>query len=509
MKNDIERIGLIDLGSNTCRLVIYEIYPDGYFSLIEDTHESVRLGETERDGSLKQTRTLQAISTIKTFKKLCQVNQVGKILAIATAAVRHARNQKTFLNEVYNQTGIRLKVVTEIEEATYVYQGVVNSMEIPKGLIMEIGGGSTKLVYYNRRNVLQQTTFPFGALTLTEKLGGVTAGGTSEETCNKVEEIFKRELDTLPWLKEIDADTQLIGVGGSFRNLARIIRKVTNYPLDMVHNFRLSEAALTNVYEKLRVLNLDNKMKIKGLSSVRADVFPSALAAMKTLVGYCGFKDIVTSSCGLREGVMFNYTVPQTIEKPIGDVLGHSLDTYIATLDQDRAHCEHVYLLALQLFRQLRVLHKFPRAYIRVLRIAAMMSDAGRRFKYYQNAKHTAYMILNSNLYGVTHHDIVMAALVTEMYPTGEIVKKEWEKYADIIDDNDVEVAKRLAVILKLALAFDKSRSKMITEINCDVLGDSVIMKTETGGDHFLEHKEANLISQDFRRVFRKNLDIL
>lgn len=503
----MERVALIDMGSNTMRLVVYDVMDGGYYVLIDEMRESVRLGETEKDGSLKQTRVLQALNVLKTYKKVCLVNKVDKILAVATAAVRQARNQKAFLSEVYNVTGIKLRVLNEMEEATYVYQGVINSMDIPKGLIMEIGGGSTKLVYYNRRNILQVAIFPFGALTLTEKFADSTIEPT-QVTAN-IEKFFVEQLETLPWLKELDPDTQLIGVGGSYRNLARIVKRINAYPLNMIHNYKIQRSDLIRVYDKMRVLNLDKKMKIKGLSSLRADVFPGALAAMKSLVDYCGFETFVTSSCGLREGFMFNYSVPITIEKPINDVLGHSLMTYLKLLQEDQQHCEKVFNLCIQLFKQLRVLHKFPRAYIKILRCAAFMIDSGKRFKYYQNQKHAAYMILNSNLYGITHHDLVMAALVTDMYPTGEVAKSDWDKFGELLCDEDIEIAKKLSVIFKLAKSFDKSRSGAITEINCDVLGDSVIMKTEINGDASLELKEATNVSSDFKRVFKKNLELI
>lgn len=503
----MERIALIDMGSNTIRLVVYDVYEGGYYIPVDEMRESVRLGETEKDGSLKQSRVLQALSVLKTFKKVCAVDNVEKIVAVATAAVRQARNQKAFLSEVYNVTGIKLRVLSETEEATYVYQGVINSMDIPKGLIMEIGGGSTKFVYYNRRNILQIAILPFGALTLTEKFHD---GSTSQyEITEKVEKFFAEYLESLPWLKELDPDTQFIGVGGSFRNIARIVRKVNNYPLDMVHNFHVERNEIVGVYEKMRGLNLDRQMRIKGISSSRADVLPSALAAIKTVIDYCGYESVTTSSCGLREGFMFNYAVPSTIEKPLSDVLGHSLLTYVMVLGENKQHCEQVFALCIQLFKQLRVLHKFPRSYVRILRCAAFMVDAGKRFKFYNNEKHAAYMVLNSNIYGASHHDLIMAALVLDMYVSGEVSKADWEAYKSLISDEDPEVAKRLAVMLKLAKCFDRSHTSAITEINCDVLGDSVIMKTEINGDASLELKEANAAARDFKRVFRKNLEIL
>lgn len=504
----MERVGFIDLGSNTARLVIIDILDGGYYVVVNEMKEAVRLGDMEKDGTLKTSRVIQAIAALKIFKKTCECNNVDKIIAVATAAVRQARSQKAFLNDVFVSTGIKLRVLSESEEAHYVYQGVINSMEVPKGIIMEIGGGSTKLIYYNRRNILKETILPFGAVTLNEMYA--VNEEKPEEQAYKIEEFVKGQLADLAWLKEIDPDAQFIGVGGSFRSLSKISRKIKKYPLDMVHNYQMSRADFYNIYDMIKVLDLDKKMKIKGMSTARADVFPCALSVIKAFVDYMDFQTITTSGCGIREGYMFNYAVPQTLEKPISDILGHSLNTYIKYLNLNAQHCDQVFNLCIQLFRQLRVLHKFPRAFVRVLRVAALMHDSGKCFKFFNYQKHSAYFILNSNLYGIAHKDLVLAAFVTEMFNKDEINMNDWVKYRELLTEEDVEAGRKLAVILKLAVALDRSMNNVITEINCDVLGDSVIMKTETNGcDSMLEIKEAMNAASDFRRVFKKNLEIL
>lgn len=503
----MEKIALIDLGSNTARLVIYDVLEGGYFVVSEERREAVRLGETEADGSLKQTRIMQAIATLKAFKEMCAIKKVDKILAVATAAVRRASNQKTFLADVYNATGIRVTVVSEEEEANYVYQGVINSMEIPRGMIMEIGGGSTKFVYYNRRSILHTHIFEFGAVTLTNKF--ISADKTPEQCSDDIVEYVKQQLEQVEWFKEIDPDTQLIGVGGSCRNLARIIRKVKKYPLDMVHNLNMATEDFDYVYNMIRTLDLDKKRRIKGLSSARADVFPAALAVIKAFVDYMGFTKIIASGSGLREGVMFNYVVPQTLEKPISDVLGYSLHSFDYHMGVNVPHAEQTFNLCVQLFKQLRVLHKFPRMYVKVLRVCAMMHDVGKTFKFYNNAKHTSYMILNSNLYGISHRDLVLAAFVTDVYNKEEVSYTEWSKYNCILSPEDVEAVKKLSVILRMAIALDYGMRSAVTEVSCDVLGDSVILKTELASDAGLELKAANAVAMDFKKVFKKNLEIL
>ncbi|MBR5250768.1 MAG: Ppx/GppA family phosphatase [Clostridia bacterium] len=505
----MERIGVIDLGSNTARLVIYEVLEGGYFSTLNEVREGVRLGETEQDGSLKATRVLQAISTVKTFKRICAINKVDNIIAVATAAVRTARNQRTFLNEMFISTGVKFRVLSQEEEANLIYQGVINSMSVPKGLIMEIGGGSTKFIYYNRRNILNTLVLPIGAVTLTEKF--FTEEKTPEECSLDMENYFKEQLSQHEWFKDIDPDTQLIGLGGTFRNLSKIIRKITKYPLDMTHNYNVEVSNVYSLYDNIKGLDVKQRQKIKGLSMIRADVFPSALSAVKAFLDYMNFDKIITCCSGLREGIMYNYAVPSTLEKPINDVLGHSLLTSVNHLGCDPAHAEHVFNLSMQLFKQLRVLHKFPRSYLKVLRVAAYLCDTGSVIKFYNNPKHTAYYILNSNTNGVSHKDLIMAAYMTDYYNKEDNTWNDWAKYKehDIINEEDVAAIKKLAVILKLAVALDAGHVGAVTEINCDVLGDSVIMKTEVEGDASLEKKFASSVILDFRRIYHKNLEII
>ena len=504
----MEKIGIIDLGSNNARLVLVKIFPGGQFVVFDELKESVRLGQDmERDGFLKPARVVQTIKTLKSFRKLCDAYQVDKIIAVGTAAVRRAKNQKGFLEEVFSTSGIKVKVLTAEEEAALVYHGVINSMDIPKGVILEIGGGSTKIIYYNRRNILAYETLPFGAVTLTEMFG--VDGGRPEQQAKRIEDFFTEQLDKLPWLKEIDPEAQFIGVGGSFRNLGKISRRVKKYPLEMAHNYVVPSGEFNSIYDMIKVLDLDKKMKIKGLSSGRADILPCALALMKSFFSYLNFQKVTISGCGLREGLMFNYANPSTLEKPISDVLGNSLTTCVKYFDVNAAHVEHVTNLATQLFKQLRVLHKFPRQYLKILRVASMLHDCGTRIKYYNYHRHSSYIILNANLYGISHRDIVLAAAVAAAHKKDDFNFAEWQKYKDLIGDEDLDVIRKLGVMLRIAESLDRSMCGLVVGINCDVLGDSVIMKTEVEGDVSLELKDALSASSEFRKSFGKNLELL
>lgn len=504
----MEKIAIIDLGSNNARLVLVKVMEGGNFVVFDELREGVRLGQDmERDGFLKPARIVQTIKTMKIFKKLCDANKIDKIIAVGTAAVRRAKNQKGFLEEVQSTCGIKINVLTEQEEATLVYQGVINSMDIPKAVILEIGGGSTKIIHYNRRNILNYETLPFGAVTLTDLFAADAL--KPEEQAHKIEDFFIEQLEKIEWLKTIEPDVQLIGVGGSFRNVGKISRRIKKYPLEMAHNYVVQKEEFFSIYNMIKVLDLDKKMKIKGLSSGRADILPCAMALMKSFIAFMNFPQFTISGSGLREGLIFNYAVPSTVEKPIMDVLGHSLNTLVKYYDCNVTHVEHVNNLSTQLFKQLRVLHKYPRQYLKILRVAALLHDSGLRIKFYNHHKHSSYIILNSNLYGISHRDITMAACVVAAHKKDDFSFAEWSRYKDLVTEDDLEIIKRLAVILRIAESFDRSMSQTIVGINCDVLGDSVIMKTEVESDVSLEIKDALYASTEFKKAFGKNLEIL
>lgn len=506
-----ERIAVIDLGSNSVRLVIADVMgepPFGHFSVVFELKETVRLGQDmARDGFLKQVRVAQAVKTLKMFRKLCDSYKVDKVFPVATNAVRRAKNQKSFLEEVTNVCGFKFKVLDETEEATNIYRGVVNSIDIPKGVIMDVSGSSTQLICYNRRNILFRENLPFGTITLSDMYNDPNV--SAAEQARNIEAYVTDQFERIEWLKTLDPDFRFIGVGGTFRNIAKINRMIERYPLDMIHNRVISEEAFNTVYERVTSNEADKRAKIRGLSVERADIFVSALACVRSFLDCSPFEDIIISGSGIREGIMFGHAVPSTLEKPVSDVMGHSLRTKMLYYGVDKEHAEQVNNLSIQLYKQLRVLHKLPRVYVRILRIASLLHDSGERVKFYDYSKHSFYFIMNSNLYGATHREIILASFVARHQAYDDFSMAEWNRYKSIIRDEDLIAVMKLSVILRIAESLDCSKTSSIKTLTCDVLGDSVIMKTMGEGDCSLEIKNALTVGSDFAKAFKKNLEIL
>ena len=166
--------------------------------------------------------------------------------------------------------------------------------------------------------MIHYASLPFGAVTLTDLFA---TEGSTEEAAKQIEEFFTEQLKKLDWLAEVDAETQMIGVGGSFRNLYKMVKLVKKYPMDNAHNYHFEKEDFSSIYNMLKALDVDKRKKIKGLSASRADIMPAAMAIINAFTEYMQKGEFLLSSNGLREGIMFNQALPMTLEKPVTDVL--------------------------------------------------------------------------------------------------------------------------------------------------------------------------------------------
>ena len=154
-------------------------------------------------------------------------------------------------------------------------------------------------------------------------------------------------------------------------------------------------------------------------------------------------------------------------------------------------------------------MHKLTRPYVKVLRIAASMCMAGKRISFEDYQKNNFPVILHSNIYGASHRDIVLAAFVASSQNIDDFSLNEWVRYRDIVSEEDLDAVKKLAIIIKMATMLNITNSNSIKDIACDVLGDTVILKTEVEHDSTLEISQAMSVACDFKKVYGKNLQIL
>ena len=503
----MEKVALIQLNTNLLKLRIVDVLPSGHNIISDELSENINFYEDAKDNFLKPIRINEALAVLKMFKSLCDVNSVNKVIAVASHNFKSFKNHRSFLEEVYNITNFKFKILGTDEELQSLYIGVVNSVDVPKALIIDVEANNINFVYYNRRNVLNADILPVGTINICQLFenGNIKP----QDTANNIVNYIKNELKTFDWLKNIDPEFKFVGTGSAFVNMAKLSRKLKKYPLDIDHNYVIDSQGIEAVYDLVKPLELDKNKKIKGIANESANLVVSGICIAKAITDYLNVQELTISAKSILEGLLLGYAMPITNEKPISDLLGNSLDQIVEFYDKPEANAKQVGELALILFRQLKVLHKLSRGYLKILRIASIMHDCGKRIQYFNNTKNGFNIILNSDIDGVSHRELVLASFVCASQESNDFSLSDWVKYKDLLEEEDLIAVKKLAIIVKIAKALDRTHRSVVVDVSCDVLGDSVIMKTIITADAQVEIKEALKANVDFKRAYGKNLEVL
>jgi exopolyphosphatase / guanosine-5'-triphosphate,3'-diphosphate pyrophosphatase len=284
-------------------LVIYNVKDDDSFDIYQQEGIKVRLGEgLDEKGKLGKKPMSRAIDTLQVFRDIIQLNPIKSVLPIATSAVREARNKEDFLNVVSKETGFNFKVLSEREEALYSYVGTIKSLHIPDSLFFDIGGGSLEIVYAERFKIKKVISLPLGALRLTQQFDGRKGKFTEKN----LKDLKRHIWNLLPSKKDLgmSKDAKLVGVGGALRALARYEQRVSLYPLDKIHNYKISRKSLDSTINGLSKMSSDDISKISVLGSSRSETIIAGSYVIDILMEKYDFSDLYVSNHGLREGAL-------------------------------------------------------------------------------------------------------------------------------------------------------------------------------------------------------------
>jgi exopolyphosphatase/guanosine-5'-triphosphate,3'-diphosphate pyrophosphatase len=328
----MEKLSIIDIGSNSIRMIILQVQEDGSYKLIDEVKECVRLGDRMNGESiLLKEKMNYAIDTLRFFLDLNRALSVENIICVATEAVRRATNRDVFLELAKKQLDLDIRVLTGTEEASYDFIAAASTIVLPDCLIMDIGGSSTELIRVIDNRIAHSVSLPFGAISISQKFQLESA--VSAQTIKDMRRDIRSQFKKLDWIYGVDT---LIGIGGSFRNLAKIDQKRKNYPLDLAHNYELTPEDVDEISARLFSLSGDERKKIKGLSNDRATIFPGALAEVGVLLDLTGISQVLVSGSGLREGLFYEWLLRDS--QPVGDVFGFSILNVMHKFNINQAH---------------------------------------------------------------------------------------------------------------------------------------------------------------------------
>lgn len=197
------------------------------------------------------------IETMKSFAYMCKIYQADKTIAVATAAIRNAANGAELVARVAEETGIQLHIISGNTEAYISYLGVINTINVKDGIIFDLGGGSTELILFKNRKILESVSLPIGAVNTTSMFN--TRNVMPANVFSDVSFFIISRLEKYPWLKQ--NGLPLIGVGGTARTVAKIIQREKKYPATKIHNYSYTAQTYCSFFNRLRNTNLEQRKK--------------------------------------------------------------------------------------------------------------------------------------------------------------------------------------------------------------------------------------------------------
>jgi exopolyphosphatase/guanosine-5'-triphosphate,3'-diphosphate pyrophosphatase len=532
--HDYETVAVADFGSNSTRLVLLNVYPDGSFKLTDELREPLRLADhLDPEGNLTPAIVERTVETARVFVRFCASQNVSRMVAAATSAFREAGNGPEVAERVCRETGLRLDILSGDEEAYYGYMGVIRTLNTPRCAIVDVGGGSAEIVKVVDRRAAEMTSLPLGAITLTNAF--LDRDRSSPEQLRRLEKYLNEQFRSLPWIggersgkdagkpnktKERNGKTGsdlpplspaknaggvLVGLGGTARNIGKIYKRQTGTPLDLLHGLTVPVEALSEIYAAIRGMSLAQRREVPGLSAERADIIVAGTAVITLLAKAVGATELVVSGRGLRDGLFFKHLLGGESEAALAeDPAMRSTRNLMRYYDVSQGHAAHVADLALSIFDGLAPVHGMGMPERRLLHLAALLHDVGIAVSYYNHGAHGFYLLTHTGIDGLTHRETAIVSYLVAFHAGEGSPLKRWPEFRALLEERDLESVHRLGTLLRLCESLDRSESGNVREVRCEISWDGSEVRFRprvTPGGEF-ELRDVRDVLPDFERAF-------
>ncbi len=294
----MEKLAVIDLGSNSIRMSIFAI-EENTIKTLESYRSVIGLSRGMNvDMCLREDAQMRAVDAVLEYKAILCEKSVEKVIFVATAAVRKAKNQREFLERMKRETGFSIKVITGEKEAAIDALAVKETLGLDKGIICDIGGGSTELVAVGSRNKI---SIPYGCRNITEMF---FADGENTDTLSRAEEFLDGEFGAVEWLDALKGES-IVGIGGTLRAAARFDMG-DNTP-KIIENHRVSPERMGEIMDVIINATAEEREKIPAIGKDRADIILAGAVFVKSLIKAICPQEFVVADVGVREGVALDY----------------------------------------------------------------------------------------------------------------------------------------------------------------------------------------------------------
>ena len=476
-------VAVIDIGSNSVRLVVYETMSRSLVSIFNEKALCGLGREVQSTGLLAPDAVAKALTSLRRFRALCRIQKVGRVYAIATAACRDATNGADFIAKAERICGARIEILSGPREAKLSALGVVSGLHNPDGIVGDLGGGSLELIDVRKNRVHSGVTLPLGSLALQD---------SSHRSLKRAERIVKSEISGVPQLKAGRGRT-FYAVGGTWRALARIHIIQSGYPLGVMHGYSILASDALDFAQRLRRLAAANMLAdIEAIAEARRPLLTYAALVLEYVIRVAQPKTVVFSTFGVREGLLYSM-LPEAERAMDGFLCG--AQTLNELLSRSARHAQE---LIGWTDRLVRVVGLRESEEDRRLRHAAcLLSDIGWRVHPDHRGEQTLSLITNGNFGSISHQGRAFVGLSVFFRYAG--LSEENEPPAvmrDLLSPAQLERARVLGAAFRVAHLISAARPGVLPATHFRSQDRKLML--------MFEHKMVDLVADRVGSRFRQ-----
>ena len=453
---------VIDIGSNSMRMVVFKKTSRYAFHLINESKSKVKISEDsyKNDGYLQPVAMQRAFDALKSFLNISKSLKSRKILCVATSALRDAPNKKEFLTKVSKELKLNIKIIDGSREAYYGAVASSNLLGLNSFATLDIGGGSTEIAIIENKNIKEKVSLKIGTVRIEELfLSKDDIDGAKKyivDILDQHKDIFKDNLEFF---------STIAGLGGTSRAIARAIIVKDKYPLDILHNFRFDIKDNQELFLNIIEASSKKELKTLGIRKDRFDTIKAGTIIFKIILEYFGTKSVVTSGVGVREGV-YLCDILRTSNHKFPSNFNISVRSLLDRFVYDKTQSAYLGNNGRKIFDILQPYHKLDIKYRTLLVIISKLQLVGLSLDFYKSAENNFWFILNGLNYIFTHEEKLLISIVSKFTTKALPKKDDIKKYKDLLPD--IQIVQWLNFMMSLNMILNTEYLKVQYEYSLD-----------------------------------------
>lgn len=422
-----KRVAVIDIGSNSIRMVVYEKTSRFAFHILHEAKSRVRISENayKNDGMLQDDAMQRSFDALEDFLTIIDSFKARKTLCVATSALRDAPNKKEFLHRVKNSLGLNIKIIDGEKESYLGSIACANLLpEQENALSIDIGGGSTEFSTINKNSISNNISLNLGTVRLKELF-------FDKDDIDGAINFIDIELTKL---EHINASS-IIGIGGTFRAISTALMCQNRYPIKKLHAYEPSYDNFSHFLQKILKADED-ELKNLGIKSARYDVIKPGALILDRVLNKFKIKNLITSGVGVREGVYLADLLRNSKDKfpaNYNTSVRHIIDSHVDNI----SYSNQLNKLAKQLFDLTHEELNINLQYRYELAIAAKLCMSGSSVHFFSQKKHSYNIIQDALEFGFNHKQITLISTLVKYARTRPPSSSHVEKYNGLLPNID------------------------------------------------------------------------